>query len=179
MWCLAVLVGRQTVEIKLSFPPTKAVVVELCVVVTATLLAIFTRPRFWAWDRVARGIRARLVAGTVAALVIAMAVLCVPVVVPWLPGNAAWAWVLANALVLSATVLLLAPLLTPLPAGAVTTVLWVGSAILTNVAPDVWLPLANYRDQDGHWLVAALLVVAAVGVHVGTCGVTAWAYRQR
>jgi len=178
MWCLAVLIGRRAIEIDLSFPPTKVVVVELCVVVTATILAIVTRSRFWAWDRVAHGARSRAVAGVVAGLVIVLSVLCVPVVVPWLPTDAAWTWVMANALVLSATVLLLVPLLTPLLAGAVVTVLWFASAIVTNVAPGVWLPLTNYRDQDGHWVVATVLVVAAVVAHARTCGMTAWTHRQ-
>lgn len=180
MWGLAIVIGRRAIEIDLSatFPPTKLVVVELCAVVTATLLAILTRPRFWEWDRVARGARPRVLTGTVAALVIGLSALCVPVVVPWLPANAAWTWVLANALMLSATVLLLAPLLNPLLAGAVTVMLWFGSAIVTNLAPGLWLPLADYRDQNGQWAIAATLIVAAVAVHAGTCGTTAWAHRQ-
>lgn len=180
MWVLAAVIGRRAIEIDLSatFPPTKVVVVELCAVVTATLLAILTRPRFWEWDRIARGARPRVVAGTVSALAITLSALCVPAVVPWLPGNASWTWVLANALVLSATSLLLTPLLTPLLAGAATVVLWFGAAVVTNLAPGVWLPLADYRDQSGHWGVAAVLVVAAVAVHAGTCGMAAWARRR-
>lgn len=180
MWLLAVLIGRRAIEIDLSatFPPTKVVVVELCVIVTTTLAAILTRPRFWEWDRLAHGPRPRAVAGTVAAAGIALSVLCVPAVVPWLPAGASWTWVLANALVLSAAVLLLAPFSTPLLAGTAVVVLWFGGAVTTNVAPDIWLPLANHRDQDGHWAVAAALVAATVAVHAGTCGMTARTHRR-
>jgi hypothetical protein len=180
MWVLAVIIGRYAIEIDLSaiFPPTKLVIVESCAIVTATILAILTRPRFWEWDRIARGARPRALAGTVAASGIALSVLCVPVVVPWLPAGAPWTWVLANALVLSAAVLLLAPLLNPLLAGTAVVVLWFGGAVTTNLAPDVWVPLASYRDQDGHWIVAAVLVTAAIAVHARTCGMTAWAHRQ-
>jgi hypothetical protein len=41
-----------------------------------------------------------------------------------------------------------------------------------------WLPVAYYRDRDGRWIPAALLVVAAVTVHTTTCGTTAWAHRR-
>jgi hypothetical protein len=179
MWVVAVVIGRHAIELDLSatFPPTKLVVVELCAVVTATVLAILTRPRFWEWDRIARGARPRTVAGAAAATAIVLSALGVPAVVPWLPAGASWTWVLANALVLSATVLLLAPLLNALLAGAVTVVLWFGGAVVTNLAPGVWLPLAGYRDQNGHWVIAAVLVVAAVTVHAGTCGMSAWSHR--
>jgi hypothetical protein len=180
MWVVAAVIGRYAIDLDLSatFPPTKLVVVELCAVVTATVLAIVTRPRFWEWDRIARGVRPRAVAGTVALSAIVLSALCVLAAVPWLPADASWTWVSANALVLSATVLLLTPLLNPLLAGAVTVVLWFGGAVVTNLAPGVWLPLADYRDQDGHWAVAAVLVVAAIAVHAGTCGMTAWAHRR-
>jgi len=180
MWALAVAIGRRAIEIDLSaaFPPTKLVVVELCGVVTATLLAILARPRFWEWDRIARGARPRAVAATVAAAVIGLSALCVPAVVPWLPAGASWTWVLANALTLGGTVLLLTPLLNPLLAGAVTVVLWFTAAVTANLAPGVWLPLAGYDDQNGRWAVAVTLVVAAVIVHAGTCGMTSWAHRQ-
>lgn len=180
MWVLAAVIGRRAIEIDLSaaFPSTKLVVVELCVVVTATVIAILTRPRFWEWDRIARGARPRAVAGSVAAAVIVLSALCVPAVVPWLPAGASWAWVLANALVLSATVLLLSALLDPLLAGAATVALWFGAAVATNLAPGVWLPLASYHDQNGRWAIAVVLVVVAVAVHAGTCGTTTWAHRQ-
>lgn len=63
MWVLAAVIGRRSMEIDLSatFPPTKLVVGELCVVVTATLLATLTRPQFWEWDRIACGARPRTV----------------------------------------------------------------------------------------------------------------------
>lgn len=180
MWVVAVGIGRAALEIDLSpnFPPTKIVMVELCAIVAATLLAIVTRPQFWEWDRVAHGGRARVLAGVVAASVIGLAAVCVPVVVPWLPANATWGWVFANALVLSAFVVLLAPLVSALFAGGVTLVLWFGSAITANLAPKVWLPLAYYRGQEPSWEVAAGLVVVAVAVHVWTCGMTGWAHRQ-
>jgi hypothetical protein len=180
MCVLAAITGRRAIEIDLSasFPPTKLVLVELCVIMTATLLAILTRPRFWEWDRIAGGHRPRVLAGTVAAATIALATMCVPAVVPWLPASASWTWVLANALVLSAMVQLLAPVLSSLLAGALTLVFWFASAVTTNLAPNVWLPLANYRDPDGRWVVAALLAVAAISVHAGTCGTTAWTHRH-
>lgn len=180
MWIVAVAIGRRVVEIDLSavFPPTKLVVVEVCVIVTATLLAIVTRPRFWEWDRVARGPRARVVAGVVAASVVGLSGSCVPVVVPWLPARTAWMWVLANGVVLGSVVVLLAAFLTPLLAGVVTAVLWFGTGLTANLAPWVWVPLAYYREQNPHWVVAGVLVVVAVGVHAGTCGMTAWARRN-
>ncbi len=180
LWVVAVGIGRAALEIDLSptFPPTKVVVVELCVIVAATLLGILTRPRFWEWDRVARGHRAKALAGTVAAAVIVCATLCVPVLVPWLPAGAPWGWVFANALLLAAFVVLLTPFLSALVAGGVTLVLWFGAAVVANLAPAVWLPLAHYRGHDPSWGVAAVLCVAAVVVHVRTCGLTAWAHRQ-
>jgi hypothetical protein len=59
MCTLAAVTGRRAIEIDLSarFPPTKLVIVELCVILTATLLALLTRPRFWEWDRIAHGHR--------------------------------------------------------------------------------------------------------------------------
>lgn len=180
MCTLAAVTGRRAIEIDLSarFPPTKLVLVELCVIVTATLLAILTRPRFWEWDRIANGHRPHTVAGTVAAAITALSALCVPAVVPWLPATASWTWVLANALVLSTTVQLAAALLNPLLAGALTLVFWFASAVVTNLAPHVWLPLANYRDPDGRWTAATLLVAATITLHSRTCGATAWAHRQ-
>lgn len=180
MCALAAVTGRRAIEIDLShqFPPTKLVMVEACVVLAATLLAIITRPRFWEWDRTATTSRPRAVAATTATAGILLPALCVPAVVPWLPGNATWSWVLANALVLSATIQLLSPLLSPLFAGAVTTVLWFGSGLVTNLAPDAWLPLATYRDPDGEWTTAAALAAAALLLHYRTCGVTTWAHRQ-
>jgi hypothetical protein len=180
MWVVAVGIGRAALEIDLSstFPPTKIVIVELCAIVSATLLAIVTRPRFWEWDRVAREARARVLAGVVAASVIGLAALSVLVVVPWLPANATWGWVFANAFVLSAFVVLLAPFVSALFAGGVTLVLWFGCAVTTNLAPVVWLPLAYYRGQEPSWGVAIGLVVVAVAVHAWTCGMSAWAHRQ-
>jgi hypothetical protein len=180
MWLAAIAIGRAALEVDLSptFPPTKVVVVEMCVVVAATLLGIVTRPRFWEWDRVARGHRAKVLAGVVAATVIGCAVLCVPALVPWLPDGTPWGWVFANALVLAAFVVLLTPFLSALVAGGVTLALWFAAAVVANLAPAVWLPLAYYRGHDPSWAVAAALVVAAVAVHVRTCGMTAWAHRQ-
>ena len=177
---LAAVTGRRAIEIDLSteFPPTKLVMVELCVILAATLLAIITRPRFWEWDRTATTLRSRAVAATAATAGILLPALCVPAVVPWLPDNATWTWVLANALVLSATIQLLSPLLTPLFAGTVTTVLWFGGGLVTNLAPDVWLPLATYRDPDGEWIAAAAIAAAAILFHARTCGITTWAHRQ-
>jgi hypothetical protein len=180
MWVVAVGIGRATLEMDLSptFPPTKMVMVELCAIVAATLIAIVTQPRFWEWDRVARGARARVLAGVVAAGVIALAALCVLVVVPWLPANATWGWVFANAFVLSAFVVLLTPFVSALFAGGITLVLWFAAAVTANLAPAVWMPLAYYRGQEPSWEVAVGLVVVAVAVHVWTCGMSAWAHRQ-
>lgn len=180
MWVVAVGIGRAAFEIDLSpiFPPTKVVVGEVCVIATATLLAIVTRPRFWEWDRVARRARARVLTGVVAAAVIGGAVLCVPVLVPWLPPDTAWGWVFANALVLGAFVVLLAPFVSALFAGGITLVLWFCAAIVANLAPTVWLPLAYYRGQGPSWGVAIGLAACAVAVHVRTYGMTAWAHRQ-
>jgi hypothetical protein len=180
MCALAAVAGRMAIEIDLSarFPPTKLVMVELCVILSATLLAILTRPRFWEWDRIARSRRPRVVAGVTAAAVVALSTLCVPAVVPWLPTSASWTWVLTNALVLSASVQLAAALLNPLFAGALTIMFWLGSAVAANLAPHLWLPLAYYRELNGgRWFTAALLVAAVVIVHTVTCGATAWAHR--
>lgn len=180
MWVVAVGIGRATFEMDLSptFPPTKMVMAELCAIVAATLLGIVTRPRFWEWDRVARGNRARVLAGAFAACVIGSAAVCVLVMVPRLPAGATWGWVLANAFVLSAFVVLLAPFVSALFAGGITLVLWFCSAVTANLAPAVWLPLAYYRGQGPSWGVAFGLVVVAVAVHVWTCGMSGWAHRQ-
>ena len=180
MCAFAAVTGRRAIEIDLShqFPPTKLIMVELCVILAATLLAIITRPRFWEWDRTATTPRPRAVAAATAAAGILAPALCVLAVVPWLPDHATWSWVLANALVLSATIQLLSPLLSPLFAGAGTAVLWFGSGLVTNLAPDVWLPLATYRDPHGNWTATAAVVAAALLLHYRTCGITTWAHRQ-
>jgi len=180
MWAIAVGIGPATLAMDLSptFPPTKMVMVELCAIVAATLLAIVTRPQFWEWDRVARGARARVLAGVVAACVIGSAAVCALVMVPRLPANTTWGWVFANAFVVSAFVVLLAPFVSALFAGGLTLVLWFGCAVTANLAPALWLPIAYYRGHEPSWGVAFGLVVVAVGVHFWTCGMTAWAHRQ-
>jgi hypothetical protein len=167
MGAVAAATGRRSLEIDLSaqFPPTKMPVVELCTVLSATLLAILMRPRFWEWDRLAAG-------------GIVLPALCVPAVVPWLPAGTPWGWVLANALLLSTTVQLLTPLLNPLAAGTLTVLSWLSYGLTMNLAPHVWLPIATYRNPDGNWTVVGVLVIAAIVLHTRTCGRTAWAHRQ-
>jgi hypothetical protein len=180
MCSLAAATGRRAIEIDLSaqFPPAKLAIIELYVIVTATLLAILTRPRFWEWDRIARGHRPQAVAGAVAAATIALAALCVPAVVPWLPTNTPLdmgpgqhAGTRRNSPTGGA-------LLNPLLAGALTLVFWLSSGVTANLAPHLWLPLAHYHHPNGHWTAAALLTAAAIAVHTRTCGATAWAHRQ-
>lgn len=180
MCALAAVTGRRSLEIDLSdrFPPTKLAVVELCAILAATLLAILTRPRFWEWDRISGGRRPRTIAAGAAAAGIALPALCVPAVVPWLPPDTPWAWVLANAALMSATVQLIAPLLTPLAAGGVALVSWFGYGLASNLAPGLWLPASSYREPEGQWTVVVMLAVAAVVLHARTCGRTAWAHRQ-
>lgn len=181
MGAVAAATGRRSLEIDLSaqFPPTKMPVVELCTVLSATLLAILIRPRFWEWDRLAAGgRRSRAVAAAAALAGIVLPALCVPAVVPWLPPATPWGWVLANALLLSTTVQLLTPLLTPLAAGALAVLSWLGYGLTMNLAPDVWLPIATYRDPTSNWVIVAVLIVAAIVLHTRTCGRIAWAHRQ-
>jgi hypothetical protein len=80
----------------------------------------------------------------IAAAGIGLSALCVPAVVPWLPAGTSWSWVLANAVTLSASVYLLAPLLTPLAGGGIVLLCWLGFGVVTNVAPGVWSPLSSY-----------------------------------
>ncbi len=95
-----------------------------------------------------------------------------------LPVNATWGWVFANAFVLSAFVVLLAPFVSALFAGGITLVLWFAAAVIAALAPSVWLPLAYYRGHEPSWGVAIGLVVVAVAVHCWTCGMSGWAHRQ-
>lgn len=180
MCALAAVTGRRSLEIDLSdrFPPTKLAVVELCAILAATLLAILTQPRFWEWDRISGGRRPRMIAAATATAGIVFPALCVPAVVPSLPPNTPWAWVLANALLMSATVQLIAPLLSPLTAGGLALVSWFGYGLATNLAPGLWLPVSSYRQPEGHWTVVIVLAVAAIVLHARTCGRTAWAHRQ-
>jgi hypothetical protein len=183
MWAVAAVTGRRSLEIDLSarFPPTKLPVVELCTILSATLLAILTRPRLWEWDRIAAGghrpIRAPVVAAVTAVAGIVLPALCVPAVVPWLPAVTPWGWVLANALIMSATVQLLTPLLSPLAAGGLAVLAWLSYGLVLNLAPQVWLPVSTFRDPDGNWMLVIVLIIAAIVVHARTCGRTAWAHR--
>jgi hypothetical protein len=180
LWVVAAATGRRSLEIDLSarWPPAKLPVVELCVVLGATLLALVMRPRFWEWDRTSGARRPRVVAAASAVMGIVLPVLCVPAVVPWLPVNTPWMWVLANAVILSSVVHLLAPLSTALVGGGVVLLSWLGLGVVMNVAPGVWVPLSSYQDPEGHWALAAVLSVAAVTIHMRTCGRTAWAQRR-
>lgn len=181
MWAVAAATGRRSLEIDLAarFPPTKMPVVELCAILSATVLAILMRPRLWEWDRLAAGgRRSRAVAAGAGFAGIVLPALCVPAVVPWLPPATPWSWVLANALLLSSTVQLLAPLLSPLAAGGLAVLSWLGYGLTMNLAPHVWLPISTYRDPDGNWTVVAVVVIATIVLHTRTCGRTAWAHRQ-
>lgn len=183
MWAVAAVTGRRSLEIDLSarFPPTKLPVVELCTVLSATLLAILMRPRLWEWERIAAGghrpIRARTVAAVAAVTGIVLPALCVPAVVPWLPAATPWGWVLANALIMSATVQLLTPLLSPLTAGGLAVLAWLSYGLVLNLAPQVWLPVSTFRDPDGNWMLVTVLIIAATVFHARTCGRTARAHR--
>lgn len=185
MCVLAAITGRRSIELDLSaqYPPSKMAVVELCSMLTATLQAIQMRPRFWEWDRLAArwpggGYRPRTLAAVTAAVGIGLPALCVMAVVPTLPPNTPWAWVLANALLMAATVQLIAPLLTPLVAGTVALVTWFGYGLATNLAPGLWLPVSSYHEPQGRWFVVSVLAVVTVVLHAVTCGRTAWAHRQ-
>ncbi|HEX6357667.1 hypothetical protein [Actinophytocola sp.] len=184
MCALAAFTGRRSIELDLSaqYPPTKMAVVELCSILTATLLAIQMRPRFWEWDRLAArrpsGYRPCTLAAVTAAAGIGLPALCVPAVVPTLPPNTPWAWVLANALLMAAIVQLIAPLLTPLAAGTVALVAWFGCGLATNLAPGLWLPVSSYHELQGRWFVVSVLAVVTVVLHAVTCGRTTWAHRQ-
>lgn len=181
MWAVAAAIGRRSLEIDLSAvnPPTKMPVVEAIACLGATVVAILTRPRFWEFDRVAIcPSRPRAVAGASAVIGIVVPALCVPAVVPWLPTGSSWSWVAANAVIVSAAVQLIAPLLSPLTAGAITLVGWLGSGLVMNLAPQVWVPLSDYRDPVGSWGLAVVLGAAAVALHVSTCGRTGWAHHR-
>ncbi|GAB3449000.1 hypothetical protein [Actinophytocola sediminis] len=183
MCAVAAVTGPRSLEIDLSarFPPTKLPVVELCTILSATLLAILMRPRLWEWDRIAAGghrpTRPRAVAAVAAGAGIMLPVLCVPAVVPWLPAETSWGWVLANALIMSATVQLLTPLLSPLAAGGLAVLAWLSCGLVLNLAPQVWLPVSTHRDPDGNWTLVTVLTIAAIVLHARTCGRTAGAHR--
>ncbi|SDY88996.1 hypothetical protein SAMN05421504_107330 [Amycolatopsis xylanica] len=179
LWGLSAAIGRWTIIVDLNRTglDNRMPAAELCAIVGATLLAMLTRPRFWSWDRVGTW-RARVVAGVVAAAGIGLPAVCVPVVVPGLPDGTPWLWVLANALVLGALVQLVSPLLSPLAAGVFVLVMWFVCGVVNNVTPGIWLPIAGYREADGRWIAAGVLGVAAIVVHVRTCGITSWAYRR-
>lgn len=183
MWAVAAVTGRRSLEVDLSarFPPTKLPVVELCTILAATLLAILMRPRLWEWDRIAAGghrpTRPRAVAAVAASAGIALPALCVPAAVPWLPAETPWGWVMANALIMSATVQLLTPLLSPLAAGGLAVVAWLSYGLVLNLAPQIWLPVSTYREPNGNWAVVTVLVIAAIVLHARTCGRIPWAHR--
>lgn len=180
LWVIAAATGRRSLEIDLSarWPPTKLPVVELCAILGATLLALVTRPQFWEWDRTSGGRRPRMVAAVAAMAGIVLPALCVPAVVPWLPADTSWTWVLANAVTLSAAVQLLAPLLTPLIGGGIVLVCWLGFGVAANLAPGAWSPMNSYQEPESNLVLTVVLMLTAVTVHARTCGRTTWAHRQ-
>ncbi|MGL5826768.1 MAG: hypothetical protein ACRCYU_18455, partial [Nocardioides sp.] len=97
-------------------------------------------------------------------------------------------WPLSNALLLSALVFLLSPLLSPQISGPLVVLGYFGIGIVRQVSLDLTcLPIASLTDPAQvesvlieprpHWLAAVVVLVLAVAVQAKTRGQTAWAAR--
>lgn len=172
---LSMVIGTRTITMELAGPPTKLLVSDLCAIVAATVAAILMRPRLWEWERVAATARARVVAGSTAALGIALPVLCALAIGPEVHGRAPWVFTVTNALVLAAVVQLIAPLIGPFWAGTCVLAGWYVSGFVQHVSPAMSqiLPIsaAPAAEPSPGWTV--VLVVAAVTVHARTLGTLA------
>jgi hypothetical protein len=173
---LRVVIGRHVIKIDMSpMHPNRLPLAELCVILSATVIAVLMRPRFWEWDRSsAMNRRARVIATASAAAGIALPLACVFVVVPGLPSGTPWAWVLTNSLTLAAAIQLLACFIGPLPAGLSTLVLWLLFGLLHNIKPEFApvIPTSGYTEAAPHWAVAVATTVLALLAHTWTLGNT-------
>lgn len=181
---LALWQGKSAVLFNFTLlrPPVRLPYSEICALVAAAVGAIMLRSRFWQWERTA-GPRAKGVAVAAAAagcvapmLVVAVSLLAIP--------ETYWAsWRLCNALILSSSVFLLAPLLSPAVAGALVILLYFAHGILVNIWSDLaWIPLTRFPESDfaavsPHWIVATLLLLAALTVNGGTNALSVRAQR--
>jgi hypothetical protein len=167
-----------TVDLSALDPPTKVPGVEIVALATSMVLAALVQPRFWEWERLG-GARTRLVAGAVAAVGIALPLVPVLVGVLRLPPDAAWAWLIPNALILGGTMFGLSALISAALAGGVVVLGYF--AIVVAIAVDrsvsAYLPFAFYPGPDGNWPVAIVVVTAAVLSYGYTHGSTSWARR--
>lgn len=179
---LAWLFYRDAIEIDLDispFAPTHTIPVpELIAVVTGILGAAVTRPRFWEWERLG-GLRTRVVAVALAALVIAAPLLPALVGVHTLPDGVAWSWLVSNVLTMSATTLLLSAVLGPALGGGAGLAGYVGIALVDNLVAGArpLLPLAAHPAEHGKWLPPLILIPVALLVHAYTRGLSTWAHR--
>jgi hypothetical protein len=177
---LSWLFGLTAINVDLSIldPPTKIPGVELVALVTAMVVAALVRPRFWDWERLG-GSRTRLVAGGVAAIGIALPLVPVFVGVIRLPSDAAWAWLVPNALILAGVMFGLSALISPALAGGVVILGYFAITVATAVdrSMTAYSPLVFYPGPGGNWPIAAAVVTAAVLGYGYTHGSTSWARR--
>ncbi|MBA0127594.1 hypothetical protein H0B56_18780 [Haloechinothrix sp. YIM 98757] len=153
--------------------------VEIIVIVTATLAASLLRSRFWTWERLG-GVRCRVVAGVSAIVGLCVSMLPATTATTRIPGDVPTNWVLANALTLAATVSIIAVVMSPLLGGGLVLLAYFVHGIVYNMEPLVrdYLPLVGYPGPDGHWVLAVALATVAVACHVATWGSTRWAHRR-
>ncbi|EID54993.1 hypothetical protein [Saccharomonospora xinjiangensis] len=174
---LSALIGTAMLRIDIAGTrPERLPLVELCALLSATMLATITRPRLWKWDRVAAGWRGRGVAGAVAAAGITLPTACLFAVLPRLPDGTPWTWVWANTVTLAAVVYLAVPFTGALWAGVVALATWVGCGVVHHLYPAAtpYLPTSGYLEARPHWGHAAVLALAAVAAHLATVGATAY-----
>lgn len=178
---LSYVIDRRVIVIDVGsrdfLPETRLPLVELWAIGGACIAAILMRPRLWDFDRVATG-RARLVAAMACVVALLLPQLCVASLAIKLPDIPA-SWVASNILVLSSTLLLLAPLMTPVLAGVVTLALWFGVGVIDNLYPashDL-LPLVHADIDHDRWALGVIVAVAAVAAHAWTRGATVWSHR--
>ncbi|GGP34671.1 hypothetical protein GCM10010185_01680 [Saccharothrix coeruleofusca] len=178
--CLAL--GNRTIAIALSTlnRANRLPYSELCAVVAASTGTWLLRPRFWQWDRVGTR-RAAVVAATCAVVGTLAPQLIVVAGSVNLPPGTPWAWVACNALLYSALVFCLAPVVGPGPAAGATLLLYFAVAVVNNVWPTASriIPVSPYPGPGTHWTAALVLTAAAAVVHARTRGATAWTQRER
>lgn len=184
MYLASYFFGADTIELQMIQNPTRPAnylrYMELLGIIGATIAATLSRPRLWHIERLGRG-RERIVAAGAAVCAMALPYAAVVAGVAVAHDSLPPAPIATNALVMITTVGVIAPLLTPLAAGAIAVMLWFTFGVVNAAMPsfgDAALPVVAFPGPPGRWWVAAALVTSAVAVHALTRGRTAWATRR-
>lgn len=177
MTLLGLLVNRVGLPIRIvsSGLTHKIPLVELVSLVCVILVVYLTRPQLWDWERLGFP-RTKLISAGIAGLAIFGAIPPVAVVIPLLPQDRSWSWLIANALIVAGTAVLIAVLCGPLAGCFITFSLYLAVAITDNVVDGArpYLPLTSYPDSVAHWVPAAILPLSAVVGYALTHGRSPW-----